>query len=229
MRKPPPFHSRGNRQGFTLTEILVTLGITAVLIAALLPIYSKATLASGGAACTQNLRTLAHAHTLYRQEHTNFFTSSRWDNPSTDRHNPGLQDYLGLTGSETKDTVMSCPLIQRGPSPSRRPMHMNYSINTTATYQYHINSRNVATKITDPSKYLLFTEGVVNPVLGSQQREAYNYFVAISWSQKEMQQFIHQGKQNVVFLDGHVAMLKPADFPEGKNAYKELLWWGSSY
>jgi prepilin-type processing-associated H-X9-DG protein len=107
-------------------------------------------------------------------------------------------------------------------------MRMNYSVNTRATSRYHVNSLNKLAAVAQPSRFMLFTEGVVNPTLGSGMQGPYNYFTAISWAQKSLQQYPHAKRQNVVFLDGHVEMLEPDDFPDGSAAYKQPLWSGNN-
>ena len=58
---------RGRRcgGGFTLTELLVVIGVIALLIGILLPTLSKARESSRKAACLANLRTLGQAQHLY--------------------------------------------------------------------------------------------------------------------------------------------------------------------
>jgi len=60
---------RGKCGGFSLTELLVTLGVVASLAGLILPGLSKARLAAGGARCTSNLRQLVLASQLYWDDH----------------------------------------------------------------------------------------------------------------------------------------------------------------
>lgn len=65
----PDVHSKQDRsRGFTLIEILVVLGILAVLGAILIPVSQKALSRAEAARCSQNLRNLHVALSLYLKE-----------------------------------------------------------------------------------------------------------------------------------------------------------------
>lgn len=57
------------RLAFTLVELLVVLGVIAVLIAILVPSYQRVTASGRSAACLSNLRQLGTALNLYLGEH----------------------------------------------------------------------------------------------------------------------------------------------------------------
>ena len=72
MNRIDPKHSvRGPAPAFTLVELLVTVGIIALLAALLLPVLGKAKAQGRGTACLSNLRQVGVALQLYVEENQN--------------------------------------------------------------------------------------------------------------------------------------------------------------
>jgi prepilin-type N-terminal cleavage/methylation domain-containing protein/prepilin-type processing-associated H-X9-DG protein len=62
----------GRTRGFTLVELLVVIGIIAVLVGILLPTLNKARLAAQTVSCKSNLRQLVLATQMFASEHQSF-------------------------------------------------------------------------------------------------------------------------------------------------------------
>src|SRR6185503_7949764 len=89
---------KANRKAFTLVELLVVIGIIAVLIGVLLPALNKARAQSQSVACLSNMRQLGQALNMFAQEHKGYLPKA-WFNarPAVTKTTPGFdvqpQDY----------------------------------------------------------------------------------------------------------------------------------------
>jgi prepilin-type N-terminal cleavage/methylation domain-containing protein len=66
------------RSAFSLVELLVVLGIVAVLVALLMPVLGRARAEANRVACMSNLRQLLQAQIMYTSESRGFLTYPNW-------------------------------------------------------------------------------------------------------------------------------------------------------
>jgi prepilin-type N-terminal cleavage/methylation domain-containing protein/prepilin-type processing-associated H-X9-DG protein len=119
-REHPSLHRASHSDGFTLVELLVVIGIIAVLISVLLPALSKAREQAKMVQCLSNLRQIGQGFIAYAGENHGFICpAGYWAANGTVCWNwPSLLvsgGYLTARGTQNRttglitDTVFACP------------------------------------------------------------------------------------------------------------------------
>lgn len=100
---------RCRRGGFTLTELLVVVGLIAVLMSMLMPALGKVRAAAGAASCLSNLRQMGQAWTMYAMEHKGRVMEYMWS--TVPRNDIAWRGYWPgvLEGYQVKGDVLLCP------------------------------------------------------------------------------------------------------------------------
>ena len=92
-------HTRHRRRAFTLVELLVVIGIIALLVSILLPSLARARESARRTQCANNLRTILHANALYLGQ---FKRMAVWGQPlNTDHYDAGCGDSSLFIHNET--------------------------------------------------------------------------------------------------------------------------------
>jgi prepilin-type N-terminal cleavage/methylation domain-containing protein/prepilin-type processing-associated H-X9-DG protein len=89
---------RISRRAFTLVELLVVIGIIAVMISILLPTLSRARQSANSTACLSNLRQLATAAQMHATEHKGYMQTTSDDKPAK-RADPQRQRWTYIPAS----------------------------------------------------------------------------------------------------------------------------------
>jgi prepilin-type N-terminal cleavage/methylation domain-containing protein/prepilin-type processing-associated H-X9-DG protein len=116
----------GRPRGFTLVELLVVIGIIAMLVSVLLPALNKAREAANMVKCASNLRQIGQAYTMHAAEHKNYVPTAGLIHPPYNASPQGLRDP-----SKTKYMYYSEGNVQRPlPMPAALATYMGQKIRT---------------------------------------------------------------------------------------------------
>jgi prepilin-type N-terminal cleavage/methylation domain-containing protein/prepilin-type processing-associated H-X9-DG protein len=135
----PALRAPRRARGFTLVELLVVIGIIALLIGVLVPALNKARSQAKSVACVSNVRQLATALQMYANDYKVFVGFS-----SGNDRKAALYPYLKMGKSNSDNQVSS---VWNCPANDQIDLRASYGFNTKLNWQKYARIRRPSEKV----------------------------------------------------------------------------------
>jgi prepilin-type N-terminal cleavage/methylation domain-containing protein/prepilin-type processing-associated H-X9-DG protein len=239
-----PAVNKSMPRAFTLVELLVVIGIIAVLIAILLPVLSSARQSAEMIKCLSNLRQISIGMLMYVHENDGYTPPANVNTPSVQWWNVmwndiGMPPYASTVAEQNllrpfTGTVLSCPSYDTLGVTTRRSYAINNSFDPTggATTTWALLQLNKISSIQKPCKTAFVSDcqddlkmeiSTMLATLSPQEVATIPPVVtppSTYYSRHEEGKFI-----NVGFFDGHAEALRGAQIPLQGSSYNKNVFW----
>ena len=233
-----PANRKNSAAAFTITELVVVIGITVLLASLVLGAVRNLQMSTRRAKCASNLRQMAVAAIAYAEDNKGEF-------PWATRYNvPGYEkwcwDFMTPAGGKPEpgamwngyglNSILQCPSYLNGRANWDDDPFTGYNYNAAyigkAETSFDSNSWTRPTRmshIKNPSATALFGDGHykggANKFMRAPQYEPDYDGAGTGIRQSGTQGFRHAGKTNVAFADGHVEALANSYDGSGKPGF----------
>lgn len=212
------------RNAFTLVELLVVIGVIAILISILLPALNRARESANELRCLSNLRQLATANNMYASDNKNMYVPLyELSGPPRWPENPAFCRNLNVRVDETTTPnwtpywpkAILCP---RSPKAQQQMGIIGVSSANAAIYGWPYNSygynysgkkytdgpRFKASEIRNPSHKIWFADSLKMDMIWNNSSDYLNESGVPASAQIA---YRHRGGVNIAFADGHAARM----------------------
>lgn len=216
-------------RGFTLTEILVAVGIVAVLSVMLFPLIRTSVNQVNGAGCLSNLRQLGAAFHAYAAENGGYLPRPGWSSSGSSiaSWQPLLDPYLSPNVTDWNlarqannyasiiKSVFLCP-AEKSPGKDNGFYGMNKEFRLDL---YGEKSRISLASISQPSRYMLVSDTYKSLWVLTDRRDK-----LVNWGGLTRR---HDGRPNFLYADGHAAPFSEEllGYSESQDEFYQTLWW----
>jgi prepilin-type processing-associated H-X9-DG protein/prepilin-type N-terminal cleavage/methylation domain-containing protein len=208
------------KRAFTLVELLVVIGIIAVLIGILLPALNTAREAAKSAQCLSNLRQMMIAAHAYINANNGRYPLAYWDKDSAGNtlcwdfiiHPDNTTSPGWLWGTDGAAAVLQCPSFDGKSTGFVADPYCGYNYNTSYIghgFGESIQAPIKATQIRDSASCIVFGDGGYAGGGDKFMRAPFpnpadtGFFGRFAGTQA----FRHRGRTNAAFADGHAESL----------------------